>query len=244
MTERPHSQELQELIAGYVLGDLSSMEAENFQQLLAVYPEIADEVNRLQEVLAAIPYGLADSEPSPNLKLAILESALHPTPQPTATKKYSSHLRIWGGIVALVTIALGIDNYTVRHRLAAVQATVLKQRDVIAMLQQPNTQLVSLKGMDNFSTASGNLLMTAGQTEAVLLLQNLPPLPQGQSYQLWSVINEEKVALEKFNSNQQERVFIKIPLSAAKNLNQLMITIEFSSSPSTPNGPMVMSSNL
>jgi anti-sigma-K factor RskA len=244
MTEHLHSQELQELIAGYVLGDLSSTEAENFRQLLAVYPEIADEVNRLQEVLAAIPYGLADSEPSPNLKLAILESALHPTYGPTVTKKYSSHLRIWGGIAALFTIALGIDNYTVRHKLATYQATILKQRDVIAMLQQPNTQIVSLKGMDGFSNASGNLVMTAGQTEAVLLLQNLPSLPQGQSYQLWSVLNEQKVALEKFNSNQQEKVFIKIPLSAAKNLNQLMITIEFSSSPSNPNAQMVMSSNL
>ena len=60
---RPLSpQEIQELIAGYVLGDLSSAEAEEFRSLLLQLPELQAEVTSLQEVLAMMPYGLDEAE--------------------------------------------------------------------------------------------------------------------------------------------------------------------------------------
>ena len=50
MTESTPSEHIQELLAGYVLGDLSPEEAEELKQLLDRDPTIADEVNQLQEV--------------------------------------------------------------------------------------------------------------------------------------------------------------------------------------------------
>jgi hypothetical protein len=43
----------QELLAGYILGDLDPEEAERVRQLLSMNPDLAVEADRLQEVLGA-----------------------------------------------------------------------------------------------------------------------------------------------------------------------------------------------
>lgn len=66
---------LEELMAGYVLGNLTPEEAEEFRQLLTEHPELAEEVHRLQEVLEVLPYALPEVAPPLHLRSAILESA-------------------------------------------------------------------------------------------------------------------------------------------------------------------------
>ncbi len=75
MTTPLSPQELQELVAGYVLGDLTSAEAETFQTLLAEMPELQAEVISLQETLAMMPYGLDEVEPQGSLRSQILSAA-------------------------------------------------------------------------------------------------------------------------------------------------------------------------
>lgn len=58
------SEQLQLLIAGYVLGDLSSEEVEEFEQLLANDSAIADEVARMQKALE-ISYAPPEVAPPP-----------------------------------------------------------------------------------------------------------------------------------------------------------------------------------
>ncbi|MCU0527645.1 MAG: hypothetical protein MUF72_22835, partial [Elainella sp. Prado103] len=65
----------QDLIAGYALGDLSLEEAEDLQQTLIDHPELTSEIDRLQEVLALMPYALPEHEPPDRLREAILSSA-------------------------------------------------------------------------------------------------------------------------------------------------------------------------
>jgi hypothetical protein len=119
-----------------------------------------------------------------------------------------------------------------------------RQKDVIGMLQQPNTQLVSLKGMDQASAASGNIVLTPGEPKAVLILRNLPILPKGQFYQLWSVVNGEKIPWEQFNANNKGAVFVKLSLPSNFEMTDLVVTVEVLSAPKGPAGPLVMSTNL
>lgn len=75
MTKPLTPQEIQELAAGYVLGDLTSSEAEEFQMLLAQTPLLQTDVTALQEVLAMMPYGLEEPEPEGELRSQILSAA-------------------------------------------------------------------------------------------------------------------------------------------------------------------------
>ncbi|MEG4319975.1 MULTISPECIES: anti-sigma factor [unclassified Microcoleus] len=259
MTEPLFPEHSEELMAGYVLGNLSSEEAEELRQLLKENPELATEVASLQEVLEVMPYALPDIEPPPHLYSAILEAAsaasvAEPNPDvsgvtnsfPQEKRKHPplQWSRVIGSIAALLALAVGLDNYRLRQQITTLEAQVVRQKDVIAMLQQPNTRLVSLKGMADASAASGSIVITPGEPKAVLILRNLPVLPQGQFYQLWSVTNNEKIAWEQFNTNERGTVFVKLSLPANAEVTALVVTVEASPLLKNPAGPMVMTGNL
>lgn len=68
-------QQLEELIIGYVLGNLSPEEAEEFGQLLAENPQLVTQVNLWQEALEFLPYALSEVKIPPHLRSAILNAA-------------------------------------------------------------------------------------------------------------------------------------------------------------------------
>jgi len=275
---------LEELLAGYVLGDLSLEETENLQQLLVEDPDLEAEIQSLQEILATLPYTLPTRELNPQVRQNILDR-ISPLPTPSLSPlaadplppqnipqfskpSTSRILRTWrnlsvswtaswtaipwmrvaGGIATLLVAALSIRTYQLQQQLVAMQRQIDRQEDVIAMLQQPNTRLVSLKGMDGAVTASGSMVMTPGDPQVVLILQNLPPLPEGQAYQLWSVINDQKIPWEQFRVNEQGTAFTKLSLPSSYPssyiITRLVVTIEVSPTPPIPTGPMVMISDL
>lgn len=108
----PASDSLQELAAGYVLGNLSSAEAEQFATLLAANPELAAEVAALQEALALMPYGLEPAAAKPELRSQILTAAALALPampkrhgrQPGARSGKRRWLAIAAGLIAAAAL--------------------------------------------------------------------------------------------------------------------------------------------
>jgi anti-sigma-K factor RskA len=268
MTESTHPEPIQNLLAGHVLGDLTPDEAEQLQQLLAAQPDLAVEIHQLQEVLAAMPYGLPEAVPSDRVRSqmlqtfqeeitqqtmpprspAVISEVAHrfaPYPRTSISFRRSKLAILAGSVAAVLVLAVGINNYQLRQELATTQAHIAYQKDLIAMLQQPQTRLVSLKGMDNMSQSSGNAVITPGQAGTVLVLQDLPAPPPGKSYQLWAIADGKKIACGNFTSNSQGRVVIKLPIASttANQLTGLAITVEASPTPLAPTGPMVMTSS-
>ena len=245
----------QELMAGYVLGNLTPEEAEELQQLLAAHPELGEEMHSLQDVLAAMPYALPEVQPAAAVRSRILADAQNQTaqhqaqnqPVPIRQRDRRQSMILWGGnVAAILAVAIGLDNLTLRQQLATTQAKIASQKDLIAMLQAPQTKLVTLKGMDQLSKAAGNVVITPGEAGAIVVLQDLPILPQGQTYNLWAVASGKKIAAGNFTANPQGRVFVKVPLTSATSdrVTNLIVTIEASPTPLAPQGPMVMTSNL
>lgn len=248
---------IQELLAGYALGDLSPEEAEQLRQLLAHHPEIEAEMQQLQEVLAAMPYALPPTEPPAALKTSLLQAA---TQAAIPVRRQWPLRAIGSSIAALLILALSVDNLRLRQDVHQMdgdvtalqahvdrqQAQLVAQKDALDMLREPKTQLVSLRGMDPMSDACGNLVITPGQGEAVVMLQKMPVLPEGQSYYLWAEIEGQNVALRGFNADDQGKVFFKVPLAklSGEGKTGLAVTIEVSPDPARPQGPMVMTSTL
>lgn len=75
MNDFPLSDHLQTLAAGYVLGDLSSEEMVQFQQLLTNHPELAQIVDSLQETLLMLPHGLPSQQPNKRVRSNLLTNA-------------------------------------------------------------------------------------------------------------------------------------------------------------------------
>ncbi|MEL6384015.1 MAG: hypothetical protein AAFQ89_16495 [Cyanobacteria bacterium J06626_18] len=133
MNPSPLSDDLQTLAAGYVLGDLSSDEMAQFQQLLAVHPELAQIVESLQETLSLLPYGLPQQTPDVSVRSRLLgtvkasiSSAPAPTsPEPIPTRRQTTQRRrpSWAmRWVAAVVVGLGSCSLWLTHRVVSLQA--------------------------------------------------------------------------------------------------------------------------
>ena len=146
MTEPLTPQHISELTAGYVLGDLTPEEAEIFQQRLTNHPELTAEVARLQEALGLIAYGLPETSPPSHLRSSILATAAAnlEASAPPRFSTLSLRLRpfrlftpwIASGAVAVLAIALGLENNRLRQQTQTLQAQLAQQERTIAGLQQ------------------------------------------------------------------------------------------------------------
>ncbi|WP_416666220.1 anti-sigma factor [Egbenema bharatensis] len=189
------SEQLELLIAGYVLGDLSPEEAAELAQLLADDPAIAAEVAQMQTALE-LTYTPPEVQPPAHLRTAILEQAhLTPdaisgtTPQPDRLPP-ASPVRLadrrsrfpWRRAVdvaaAALILALGLSNYRLQQALQATQPDS-PQYTILTYSLQP-TQANS--------EASARVAVNPNTLEANLIVENLPPLPPGQVYVVWTVL--------------------------------------------------------
>ncbi|HBL60426.1 MAG TPA: hypothetical protein DDZ80_18795, partial [Cyanobacteria bacterium UBA8803] len=244
---------LEELMAGYVLDNLSPEEAEEFERLLAQNPQLVTEVNRLQEVLEVLPYALPEVEPPPHLREAILNAAADLNRQ--ARRKWSRLPwgQIMGSAAALFALALGLDNYRLRqalkiagldnYRLQQEIQSIQLQKSAINVLQQPNTRLFSLTGTDKAHNASGSIILNLDQRKGAIAFQNLPAPPAERIYRLWAIVDNQKILCADFSTSQQGKVLEEFAILAdacGSPKSTLAVTLEPSPSPPQPVGPLVM----
>ena len=172
-----------------------------------------------------------------------------------------------GALIAAGIIAtLGIQNYSLQNQLQETdialqqsntqikslnrqlrQAESLTQytRPVVQTLQQPGSVIFSLTGSNLATTASGRLVMSEEQ-QVVLVVQNLPQLPEEKVYRLWAAIETKDVVYcGQFNSNA-EGIINLTPSSdhCSENPSQMIITLDAVTDPTTQGGPVVMQSSI
>jgi anti-sigma-K factor RskA len=239
MTEPLTPEAIETLAAGYVVGDLDHAEVEVFEQLLAENPAIVAEVKRLQATLDQVIYDLNSVEPPPHLQSVILTSAInthHSSPQ-----RKQSRLPwrpIIGSVAALLILYLGVDNYRLRQDQRFAQ-------DINALLQQPQTQLFSLKAVDAANTATGSFVVNLEQRQGILTVQNLATPPTNKVYRLWAIADGEKIPCGTVNINPQGKALEKFWMPADfydTGISGLFVTLELSESNRFPTGPVVIQS--
>lgn len=251
MTAQPSLDQVQELLAGYVLGDLSPEETQLLEQILPDHPELEGEIDRLQESLGLLPYHLAPLEPPAQLETAVLQAAEQSSGtrpnRGVASRKRTrgSRWRQWrtlteigGGLIAASVIGfLGMDNLRLRQRPAGV----------VQILTQPNTRLVSLQGDQSTAPqASGSLLFVPGQwQEVVITLKDLPSPPPGQVYRLWARFQDGKLILcGEFEPGADGTIVARLQTRDLPNpgsgLAEVFATVASPTTPLQPEGPQIL----
>ena len=234
------SEHIQELIAGYVLGNLEPEEAEELEQLIAQKPELNNEVEHVKASLGLMAYVPQPVSPPSRVQSAILNEfqEFHASQEPKTLTRPISWRWSWvlAGAAAALAFGFGLDNYRLRSQ----------DESVIAMLQQPNTRLFALRGTGSTVRASGGVVMDLDKQDAVLAVQNLPALSGTQTYHLWAVVDGEKVAFGRFKTTEGKAVE-KIPLPPGlynSVISRLVVTAEPIAESPSPVGPEVLVSVL
>ncbi|MBW4645076.1 MAG: anti-sigma factor [Goleter apudmare HA4340-LM2] len=270
-----HSEQLESLLAGYVLGNLTPEETAQMKQLLESNPALLTDLHQLQTTLALLPLSLPITSLSEQLETRILQAAeaessavLNPLTKPQSPVKL--HFWKWGGAIAAVIIAgLGIATYQLHQKLVITQlenqrlhqqlttaqamldrlrrtelATTRQQlsryQKALNLLRQPNNRFLTLRGTSPKLQSSGSLVMVPTKGAAMLVLQDVAPLPKGKVYRLWAFENGQKISCGDFLPNNRGEVFLELPLDKWGGTTEVVVTIEPDRALPMPVGEMVI----
>lgn len=270
-TSDPHP-DWHDLLAGYALGNLSPEERATLQTILTQRPELKAEVLAYQETLAMVPYALEPQSLPAALEDSIMAAAggHRATRSPSRGRRlprprwYSAALAAAGLLIAIV----GVDNYRLRQQQITFEAQLASRQaeietlkadllaavetkpdfeDVVEILRQPNALIYSLQGTDNAVTSSGSLLTLPNHSEVQLVSHNLPVLPEGQVYRLWSVatVGATPMFCGQFNNTDIGNVQWTVP-DATCNATpvQVIITVDAVVDPQVPTGEAVLTGTI
>jgi hypothetical protein len=245
-SELDNIEEIRELLASFVLGDLTSEEVAQVNQLLESYPHLKEEVDSLQKTLALFPLALPEVELPSHLKEQILQS---PSGKPNRIKstilKFKPYktklLSVKISIIASVILVIGGYNFYLKSQIIALKTELNYYQYVIARLNEPNNNLVSLKGTQLNPQAQGSLLVMPQSDLILVSLENVTPLPQDKIYRLWGVVEGKKVFCAEFQPDSQGKILLKLPLDVDMlESSGVVITIEPSEKLTYPTGETVI----
>lgn len=257
-----------ELAPLYALDLLDADDRAWVEQQIFASPDLAEELAAIEATVHRLPFTAPLQAIAPTLKdrlfqrldsASVASSALLPSeslPEPvpplhspevrTLPRQRVSRRRsswVWlglgGAIAAITCIALGLENYRLRQTNQAIASR-------LQTLQQAGNQIYALQGTEKRPNAVGSLVINPQQREAVILVQNLPPLRPDQAYRLWAMPSgaTQPIYCGQFNP-PADRITSQWTLPNARcygAVAQMLITADSASAPPVPAGPLVMQS--
>ncbi len=198
---------IEELMAGYVLGDLSSEEAERLAQVLTNDPSVQSGLAELEQALQLafdppllpVPTQLkgrvlkaaalsAQSVPETSADPIAVGGGITRSKTPLIPPESSppESLAVWrwlGGLGLAASLVLGFNNIRLWQRLQLAQVQPSEPELEV-------TLNLTLDPTDPDDRASGEIAVDLAARQAILTVSQLPVLPQGEVYALWTVVDE------------------------------------------------------
>jgi hypothetical protein len=248
MAESISAEALQELIAGYVLYDLSPEESATLQRLMAQDATIAPAIERLQTLLESAY--TSDAVPPPDrLRATLLNAhrAWSPPAPPEATARLPAvplspadtplrrRWRGWSAVAAAIIIGLGVSNVVLWRSLQTAR-NPLGAEDALIVTLTP------IEG--NPTPASATVTIDAERLQATVDVGQLPPLEAGQVYAFWTVLqpdapfttdDKDAILTEVVTADDLGRTAVQIPLPPVYRdrewIRAIAVTIEAAAAP-------------
>ena len=243
------------LISGYVLGNLSPAEAQLFQEMLAENPALIEQVTVMQQALD-VAYTPPEIAPPATLRDRLLttanaqktniESEVLPAVN-DAEVRTRSQSNLLGKILAAIALALiavlGIANYRLWQTIQTTQIDSQIDR---------NTYLLRGEGLSE--TTAAKLVVDGDRLNATLIANNLPSLPSGKVYALWTVVGKDvpyttddkgailtAVFQVDESGNFVREIAVPQPHLEPRTINKIAITVEDELSPQAHRGSIFLS---
>jgi anti-sigma-K factor RskA len=181
----------EDLKDAYVLGAVPEEERLEFEQYVAAHPELQAEVEELAAVAGLLAFSPREQEPAPELRRRIMDTVEAEAVQPPR----ASHRRSWlAGLweaVGVRDLALGAAAILVVGLFSWSMLLQGEVRDLQGRVQsfqnQPQgPQMIALGGAGTEQGVRAELVTLQGD-RAVLVAENMPPVPEGKTYQIWVI---------------------------------------------------------
>ena len=179
----------QDLKESYALGALSAEERREVEEYLAENPAEQTEIEELASVASLLALAPEEQEPPERLRKSLLRQVRSETdsaPAGNASRTSDGWMsRLFGpraaaaGVAVIALAALLIWNVALQTEVGDLQAEVSELRDF-----QMTTY--ELQGSAEASGVQGQVV-NLDDEQAMLVASDLPPLPEGQTYEMWTI---------------------------------------------------------
>jgi anti-sigma-K factor RskA len=173
-----------ELKDAFVLGALPEEERREFEEYLAAHPERQAEIDELGAVAGLLALSPQEQEPPPGLRRSIMAVVEAEAERPSA----GSGLARMRGFLGVRTLALGAAALLVIGLLSWNLLLQAQIRDLQSQAPQDG-RLVALEGSGAARQAKVEV-MILHNNRAVLMAENMPPVPEEKTFQIWVIENE------------------------------------------------------
>ena len=182
----------EELKDAFVLGALPEEERREFEEYLASHPERGAEIDELEAVAGLLALSPQEQEPPPELRRRIMEVVAAEAVRPTPSRRswlawigeFLSARNLALGAATLLVIGLFSWNMVLQGEMQDLQGRIQSLQD-----QPQEPQMVELGGAGTEQGARAELVTLEGD-RAVLVVENMPPVPEGKTYQIWVIEDE------------------------------------------------------
>ena len=192
----------EELLVDYLLHALETEAVSAVTEHLSTCDRCRVQLEAYEAVLGQLAQAVPQQEPPAELGSRLLAEAVEgsmlttSTPEPLQPPRRSTVRPRWAFLLtaANVVLCLGVGWWTwhvqreaalVHQRWQDVQRQLALQRQAFTLITAPEVRPVVLRSPKAESQARGVLLLQPEEPHAVLIVQDLPPLPQDRAYQLW-----------------------------------------------------------
>ena len=180
----------EDLKDAYVLGALPEEERLEFEQYLAAHPDLQAEIEELSTVAGLLAFSVREQEPPPELRRRIMATVEGEAVQPPASRRRSWLAGLWEALgirdLALTGAAILVIGLFSWSMLLQGEVRDLQGRVQSLQSQPQGPQMIALGGAGTEQGARAEVVTLEGD-RAVLVAENMPPVPEGKTYQIWVI---------------------------------------------------------
>jgi anti-sigma-K factor RskA len=184
-----NQERFEDLKDAYVLGALPEEERLEFEQYLVTRPDLQEEVEALGTVAGLLAFSPQEQEPPPELRRRIMATVKAESVHPhTSRRSWLAGLWDAAGIrdLALAAAAMLVIGLFSWSMLLQGEVRDLQGRVQSLQSQPQGPQVIALGGVGTKQGARAELVTLEGD-RAVLVAENMPPVPEGKTYQIWVI---------------------------------------------------------
>jgi anti-sigma-K factor RskA len=230
----------EELKDAFVLGALPEEERREFEEYLAAHPERQAEIGELGTVAGLLALSPQEQEPPPQLRRKIMDTVEAEAARPSPSRRswlawIGEHLSARNlalGAATMLVIGLFSWNMVLQGEMQDLQGRIQSLQD-----QPQEPQMVELGGAGTEQGARAELVTLEGD-RAVLVVENMPPVPEGKTYQIWVIEDDDPQPSGLFKPKQDSvAAVVEHPLGGG---DVIAVTVEpEGGSPKPTSDPML-----
>jgi anti-sigma-K factor RskA len=236
----PRRERFDDLKEAYALDALSEEERLEVEDYLRTHPELRAEVDDLKSIANLLAFAPQEHEPSPKLRRDLLNRISSSPGAASAAEPSTRQGGLWrlfgsGGlaaaaVLALVTIGMFVWNASLQEENRALQSELQGQ------------QTYALQGTGAAQGVQGEVVRL-GDERAVLVAEDLPAPPEGETYEAWIMRDDVPEPAGLFEPNDAGVAAAPVE-GSIEGADAVAVTVEPSGGSSSPTSDPLLTANI